>query len=73
MIYSFLLKIELVGTRPLHIATYNRPKENDAYSADKFRPSLEMVSKENGDIWVLGDLNYPFIEIVSYRPFRYFL
>ena len=53
------IKIELVGTRHLHIAAYYRPKENDAYSADEFRRSLEMVSKEKGDIWVLGDLNYP--------------
>ena len=51
--------LELVGTRPLHIAAYYRPKENDAYSADEFRRSLEMVSKEKGDIWDLGDLKYP--------------
>ena len=38
---------------------YYRPKENDAYSADEFTKSLEKVSKEKGDIWVLGDLNYP--------------
>ena len=40
------IKIELVGTRPLHIAAYYRPKENDAHSADEFRRSSEMVSKE---------------------------
>ena len=33
------IKIELVGTRPLHIAAYYRPKENDAHSADEFRRS----------------------------------
>ena len=53
------VKIELVGTRPLHIAAYYRPKENDACCADEFTKSYEKVSKEKGDIWVLGDLNYP--------------
>ena len=53
------VKIELVGARPLHIAAYYQPKENDSYSADEFTKSLEKVSKEKGDIWVLGDLNYP--------------
>ena len=43
------VKIELVGTRPLHIAAYYRPKENDSYSADEFTKSLEKVSKEKGD------------------------
>ena len=51
-------KIEQVGTRHLHMAAYYRPKENDAYSADEFRRSLEMVSKEKAGIWVLDDLNY---------------
>ena len=63
------IKIKLVGTRPLHIAACYRPKENDAHSTDEFRRSSEMVSKENGDIWVLGDLNYLFVEIESHRPF----
>ena len=35
------VKIELVGTRPLHKAAYYRPKENDAYSAEEFTKSLE--------------------------------
>ena len=36
-----------------------RPKEGDSYSADQFHRSLEMVSQQKGDIWVLGDFNYP--------------
>ena len=44
------VKIELVGTRPIYIAAYYRPKQNNAYNADEFRRSLEMVSKEKGDI-----------------------
>ena len=53
------VKIELVGTKPLYIAAYYRLKENDVYNADGFRKSLEMVSQQNGDIWILSDLNYP--------------
>ena len=53
------IKIELVGTKPLYIAAYYRLKENDVYNADGFRKSLEMVSQQKGDIWVLSDLNYP--------------
>ena len=53
------VKIEIVGTRPLLIAAYYRPKEGDSYSADEFHRSLEMVSQQKGDIWVLGDFNYP--------------
>ena len=53
------LKLKLVGTKPLFIAAYYRPKEEDSYSADEFHRSLEMVSQQKGDIWVLGDFNYP--------------
>ena len=53
------VKIEIVGTRPLFIAAYYRPKEGDSYSADEFHRSLEMVSQQKGDIWVLCDFNYP--------------
>ena len=38
------VKIEIVGTRPLFIAAYYRPKEGDSYSADEFHRSLEMVT-----------------------------
>ena len=53
------VKIELVGTRPLFIAAYYRPKEGDSHSPDELRRSLEKVSQHKGDIWVLGDFNYP--------------
>ena len=42
---------------------YYRPNEENLkkniYSAEQFHKSLEMVSQQKGDIWVLGDLNYP--------------
>ena len=53
------VKIEIVGTRPLFIAAYYRSKEGDSNSADEFHRSLEMVSQQKGDIWVLGDFDYP--------------
>ena len=33
--------------------------KKNIYSAEQFHKSLEMVSQQKGDIWVLGDLNYP--------------
>ena len=43
----------------INIAAYYRPKENDAYNADEFRRSLEMITQQKVDIWVLGGFNYP--------------
>ena len=53
------VKMELVGTKPLFLAAYYRPKEGDADSSEEFKKSLEIVSSYKGDIWVFGDLNYP--------------
>ena len=56
------IKLELVGRKPLFIAAYYRPKEGDALSAEEFQKSTEIVSQQKGDIWILGDLNYPKLE-----------
>ena len=56
------IKLELVGRKPLFIAAYYRPKEGDALSTEEFQKSIEMVSQQKGDIWILGDLNYPKLE-----------
>ena len=53
------VKIEMVGAKPLYIAAYYRPDEGDAASAEEFEKSLSLVNQEKGNIWVLGDLNYP--------------
>ena len=53
------VKIEMAGTRPLYNAAYYRPGENDDISAVEFKKSLDIVSQEKGNIWVLGDINYP--------------
>ena len=34
-------------------------KEGDSYSAGEFHKSLEMVSQQKSDIWVIRDFNYP--------------
>ena len=56
------ITLELVGRKPLFIAAYYRPKEGDALSTEEFQKSIEMVSQQKGDIWILGDLNYPKLE-----------
>ena len=51
--------MELTTSKPLYIAAYYRPHESDSHSLDEFRKSLERVNAKKGNIWVLGDLNYP--------------
>ena len=53
------VKINFVSAKSLLIAAYCRPKEADAESAKGLRRSLELVSKTKGNVWVLGDFNYP--------------
>ena len=49
----------MVGSKPLFIAAYYRPSESDEHSALEFKMSLDLVNQEKGNIWILGDLNYP--------------
>ena len=55
------VKLELKGRKPLYVASYYKPKENDKVSSEELSQSLAMVnSKVKGSqIWVLGDFNYP--------------
>ena len=53
------IKLELEGCKAFYIASYYRPKENDLHSFEEFKKSLEMVTQLKGDVWVLGDLNFP--------------
>ena len=53
------MKINFVSAKSLIVATYYRPKEADAESAEELRRSLELVSKTKGNVWVLGDFHYP--------------
>ncbi|MCW4309234.1 MAG: reverse transcriptase domain-containing protein [Candidatus Thiodiazotropha endolucinida] len=53
------VRIDIVGSRPLFIASYYRPKENDALSLAELKRSLTITSQEKGNMWVLGDMNFP--------------
>ena len=53
------VKTEAARSMPLYLAVYYRPHENDFHSFEEFCKSVDMVSKKNGHIWILGDLNYP--------------
>ena len=53
------VKLELEGCKSLYIASYYRPHEGDLHSFEELQKSLEHVSQLNGDVWVLGDLNFP--------------
>ena len=35
------------------------PKEGGVHSTEELRYSLSMVTKSHGNVWVLGDFNYP--------------
>ena len=41
------------------ISIYYRPKEGDTERIVELRHSLEMAAPLKGNIWVLGNLNYP--------------
>ena len=53
------VKINFVSAKSLLVAAYYRQKEADAESAEELRRSLELTSKTKGNVWVLGDFNYP--------------
>ena len=53
------VKLDIVAAKPLYIAAYYRPKESDAHSLEELNRSLEKVSMRKGNIWVLGDFNFP--------------
>ena len=53
------VKLDIVAAKPLYIAAYYRPKESDAHSLEELNRSLEMVCMRKGNIWVLGDFNFP--------------
>ena len=53
------VRVDVAGSKPLFIVSYYRPRESDEHNLAEFRKSLAMVSQENGNIWVLGDMNFP--------------
>ena len=54
------VKLEVIGTHPLFIGAYYRPKEDDQASLLELHKSVENVRKKaKGNIWLLGDFNFP--------------
>ena len=62
------VKLEIVGSQPLYIAAYYKPKEDDQNSLDMLRCSLERVIGKKGNILVLGDFNLPIFSWVDCEP-----
>ena len=55
------VKTEAVQSKPVYLAAYYRPHENDFHSFEEFCKSVDMLSKKNGHIWILGDFIVQFI------------
>ena len=53
------IKLDIKGSKPLHIASYYRPHEYDMKSILELEKSLEMVRNLKGLKLILGDFNFP--------------
>ena len=53
------VKIEMATNKPLYVAAYYKPKDGDTKSAAELKRSLELADSLKGNIWLLGDFNYP--------------
>ncbi len=52
-------RIDLVGHRSLHLASFYRPPKTDDKYLKKLDASLSRISNTNGSVWVGGDFNLP--------------
>lgn len=62
------VKLEIVGSQPLYIAAFYKPKEDDLDSLDQLRSSLELIADQKGTIMVLGDFNLPKFSWIDCEP-----
>ena len=53
------VKLEITGHRPLFIAAYYRPSEDDFESLQELQNSINQVRGHSDNVWVLGDFNLP--------------
>ena len=53
------MKLNIASAKTFFVAAYYRRKEGDAQAAEELQRSIEMVSKTKGNVWILGDFNYP--------------
>ena len=62
------IKLDIVGTQPLYIAAFYKPKEDDLDSLEKLKDSLDMLVEKKGTIMVLGDFNLPKLSWIDHEP-----
>ena len=62
------VKLQVEKCKPLYIAAYYRPKESDIHSTEELRKSLELTRNLKGNIWILGDFNYPKFSWIDCAP-----
>ena len=53
------IKLQLVGSVPLHIAAYYKPNELEPQNFAELKKSVEKVSTVKGYTWIFEDFNYP--------------
>ncbi|MCG8045233.1 MAG: hypothetical protein JAY66_06065 [Candidatus Thiodiazotropha taylori] len=61
-------KVQVVGAKPLLIAAYYRPSDQDQVSAEELEKSLALVDPSKQHVWVLGDFNYPKLDWEDNQP-----
>ena len=62
------VKLEVVGTQPLYLAAFYKPKEDDQDSLDGLRNFLDRLIGKKGNIIVVGDFNLPKFTWVDCEP-----
>ena len=53
------VKIHMKAVKPLYVASYYRPNENQLQSIIEFEKSLELTRPLKGTKWIFGDFNTP--------------
>ena len=61
-------KVQVVGAKPLLIAAFYRPSEQDQVSAEELKKSLALVDPSKHHVWVMGDFNYPKLDWEDNQP-----
>lgn len=53
------IKLELIGSKPIYIASFYKPHESDINSLLELEKSLDLIRKTKGTKLILGDFNLP--------------
>ena len=60
--------VQVVGAKPLLIATFYWPSEQDQVSTEELKKSLALVHPSKHHVWVMGDFNYPKLDWEDNQP-----